>query len=142
VPAATATSAPVAPAPVPVTSPAATEAPAPATLRAAIAPPAASAGPVDVRARLDRADALFQSGQLGAALAEARVVLRQEPGNEEAQYLVDDIVLDLSVEKHLKDARAALARGDRGAARREVDEGLALKPNESRLSALARELEK
>jgi serine/threonine-protein kinase len=115
---------------------------APTTLRAAAVPPAASAGPVDVRSRLDRADALYQSGHLGAALAEARAVLRQEPGNEEAQYLVDDIVLDLAVEKHLKDARAALARGDRAAARREAEEGLALKPNESRLTALVRELDR
>jgi tRNA A-37 threonylcarbamoyl transferase component Bud32 len=115
---------------------------APPTVRAAAVPPAASTGPVDVRSRLDRADALFQSGHLGAALAEARAVLRQEPANEEAQYLVDDIVLDLAVEKHFKDARAALARGDRTAARREVDEGLALKPNESRLTALLRELDR
>ncbi|MET0553799.1 MAG: protein kinase [Vicinamibacteria bacterium] len=141
----TSTSPPVAAVAAPAPSAAAgapAAAPPPETLRPAALPPAASAGPVDVRARLDRADQLFQSGHLGAALAEARVVLRQEPGNEEAQYLVDDIVLDLGVEKHLKDARAALARGDRGAARREIDEGLALKPNESRLSALARELER
>jgi serine/threonine-protein kinase len=141
----TATTAPTTPPVAPALAASAATAPAetaPPTLRAAAVPPPAPAGPVDVRSRLDRADALFQSGHLGAALAEARAVLRQEPANEEAQYLVDDIVLDLAVEKHLKDARAALARGDRTAARREAEEGLALKPNESRLAALVRELDR
>jgi hypothetical protein len=98
-------------------------------------------GEMDVQGRLDRANRLYESGQLGAALADARAVLRIQPGNEEAKYLVDDIELDLKVEQHLKAARAALARGDRETARREASAGLTLKPNESRLGALLRELD-
>jgi hypothetical protein len=94
-----------------------------------------------VRSRLERADRLFESGQLGAALAEARAVLREDPGNTEARYLAEDIELDLAVEDHLKKARAALARGDREAARRQAEAGLRAKPNESRLKALLRDLE-
>jgi serine/threonine-protein kinase len=103
--------------------------------------PRPSSGPLDVRSRLERADRLFESGQLGAALAEARAVLREDPGNTEARYLAEDIELDLAVEDHLKKARAALARGDREAARRQAEAGLRAKPNESRLKALLRDLE-
>jgi uncharacterized protein HemY len=49
--------------------------------------------------------------------------------------------VDVTVEDHLKRARAALARGDREAARREVEEGLRVKPQDGRLTALRRELE-
>ena len=97
--------------------------------------------PVDPQERLARANRLFEAGQLGAALAEVRAVLRAQPDNTEAKYLADDIELDLAVELHLKAARAALARGDRETARREADAGLKLKPNESRLGALLRELD-
>jgi serine/threonine protein kinase len=96
--------------------------------------------PLDLEARLDHADQLFQSGHLRAALTEARAILRDHPENVEARYLADDIELDLKVEDHLGKARAALARGDRDTARREAEAGLALKPNESRLTALLREL--
>ena len=95
---------------------------------------------MDVLTRLDRANELFQAGRLGAALTEARAVLRDHPENAEAKDLVEDIELDLEVEKHLKNARAALARGDRETAQREAEEGLRIKPNESRLTALLRDL--
>ncbi|HEY7411885.1 MAG TPA: hypothetical protein VII13_14155, partial [Vicinamibacteria bacterium] len=61
--------------------------------------------------------------------------------NAEARSLVEDIEVDVTVEDHLKRARAALARGDREAARREVEEGLRVKPQDGRLTALRRELE-
>ena len=95
-----------------------------------------------MQSRLDRAERLFESGHLGAALAEARAVLREDPGNTEAKYLADDIELDLAVEDHLKKARVALARGDREGARRQAEAGLRAKPNESRLKALLRELDR
>ena len=102
----------------------------------------APASPVDVQSRLDRAERLFETGHLGAALAEARAVLRADPGNTEAKYLAEDIELDLAVEDHLKKARAALARGDRDAARQQAEAGLRAKPNESRLKALLRDLDR
>ncbi len=106
------------------------------------APPGstAPAGPVDVAARLERANALYEEGRLNAALAEARVVLRADPANAEAAGLVEDIEVDLTVEAQLKTARSALARGDRETARRAVEEGLRLKPHDARLTALQREL--
>jgi eukaryotic-like serine/threonine-protein kinase len=100
----------------------------------------ASAAPMDAQSRLDRAEQLFQAGRLRAALAEVRAVLREQPDNAEAKYLADDIELDLAVEDHLTKARAALARGDRDTARREAEAGLRVKPNESRLTALLRQL--
>ena len=98
------------------------------------------ARPMDAQSRLARADELFQAGRLREALGEVRAVLREDPGNTEAKYLAEDIELDLAVEDHLRKARAALARGDRDAARREAEAGLLAKPNESRLTALLREL--
>ncbi len=153
---------PETPAAAPTTAPSALPSAPPATSLAAIAPSApapsmpnpspsarpspqprpSSTGPVDVQSRLDRAERLFESGHLGAALAEARAVLREDPGNTEAKYLADDIELDLAVEDHLKKARVALARGDREGARRQAEAGLRAKPNESRLKALLRELDR
>jgi serine/threonine-protein kinase len=103
--------------------------------------PAAGAPPVDVAARLARANDLYEAGRFNSALAEARAALRADPGNAEARSLVEDIEVDVTVEDHLKRARAALARGDREAARREVEEGLRVKPQDGRLTALRRELE-
>lgn len=103
-------------------------------------PSSTNARPVDVQSRLDRADQLFQAGRLRQALAEARAILRDHPDNTEAKYLADDIALDLAVEDHLQKARAALARGDRDAARQQAEAGLRLKPNESRLTVLLREI--
>ena len=100
------------------------------------------ARPMDAQSRLDRADQLFQAGRLREALGEVRAVLREDPGNTEAKYLAEDIELDLAVEDHLRKARAALARGDRDSARREAEAGLRVKPNESRLTALLRQLER
>jgi serine/threonine protein kinase len=107
-------------------------------------PPAAPtpATPVDVPARLARAESLYEAGHLTAALTEVRAVLKAAPDHEAARYLQDDILLDLSVEQHLKRAYEALAAGDRAAARREAEAGLALKPNESRLGRLMRDRER
>jgi eukaryotic-like serine/threonine-protein kinase len=137
------TSVTVAPPPVatpPTTAP--TAPPASIPLRPVPSAAATASGPVDVDARLQRAEALFEAGHLTAALAETRAVLKVAPDHEAARYLQDDILLDLSVEQHLKRAYEALAAGDRAAARREAEAGLALKPNESRLVKLMRDLER
>ena len=104
--------------------------------------PATPAAPVDVAARLQRAEALFEAGHLTAALAEARAVLKAAPDHEAARYLQDDILLDLAFEQHLKRAYEALSAGDPATARREAEQGLALKPSESRLATLMREIER
>ena len=69
-------------------------------------------------------------------------MLKAAPDHEAARYLQDDILLDLAVEQHLKRGYEALAAGDRAAALREAEAGLALKPNESRLGTLRRESER
>jgi tRNA A-37 threonylcarbamoyl transferase component Bud32 len=106
-------------------------------------PPVAATprAPVDVPGRLQRAEALFEAGHLTAALAEARAVLKAAPDHEAARYLQDDILLDLAVEQHLKRAYEALSAGDPARARREAEAGLALKPTESRLATVMREIE-
>jgi serine/threonine protein kinase len=100
------------------------------------------AAPVDFPARLARAESLYEAGHLTAALTEVRAALKAAPDDEAARYLQDDILLDLSVEQHLKRAYEALAAGDRAAARREAEAGLTLKPNESRLGRLMRDLDR
>jgi serine/threonine protein kinase len=134
-----ATTAASAPAVVPaVPTPAAAPSGTPASRPPVAATPAA---PVDVPARLQRAEALFEAGHLTAALAEARAVLKAAPDHEAARYLQDDILLDLAVEQHLKRAYEALSAGDPARARREAEAGLALKPTESRLATAMREIE-
>jgi hypothetical protein len=96
-------------------------------------PPAAGA-------RLDRANDLYEKGHYAAALAEARAVLRREPGNAEAKTLVEDIEADQVVESRLKQAREALRRGDREAALEQVRAGLAVKGTDGRLLSLFKEL--
>jgi serine/threonine-protein kinase len=112
----------------------------PAPSPAALHTPRPPAEAVDVATRLDRANALYEEGRLNSALGEARAVLRADPANAEAAALVEDIEVDLAVEGHLKAARTAAARGDLDAARQAVQDGLRLKPHDSRLITLQREL--
>jgi len=139
----------------PTTSPPASPSPriAPSPRTAAFSPPPASPVPrpsprvkapeTDGQAgaaRLEKANALYEQGRYNAALAEARAVLRQWPGNAEARALVDDIEVDVAVETSLKKAREALKRGDREAALEQVRTGLAVRSTDARLIALFREL--
>jgi len=96
--------------------------------------------PVNAQAHLDRADALYEAGRFHSALAEARVALRADPGNAETRSLIEDLQVELAAETALKRAREALARGDRDLARREVLEGLRVKPHDGRLTAFLRQL--
>src|SRR6185436_7431494 len=118
---------PSAPSPTPLRpspSPRAATTPRPAVADAtdAVVPPAAAGNP-----GLDRAEELYGRGRYAAALAEAKAVLRREPGNADARSLVEDIEQDMVVETRLKQAREALRRGDREAALEQVRAGLAVK---------------
>jgi len=120
-------------------------APAPEANRAA--PPAEPGGedqtvppgPEPGDARLERANELLAEGHFGAALAEARAVLRREPGNAEARELAEDAEVEIVVERRLREARAALERGDTEAALEAAKAGLAVKPTDARLLAVWRE---
>ena len=101
---------------------------------------AAAGAPATSAARLERASDLYESGHYAAALAEARAVLRREPGNAQAKSLVEDIEVDVVVEQRLKQAREAMRRGDREGALAQVRAGLAVKSADARLMSLFREL--
>ena len=90
--------------------------------------------------RLDRANELLEKGRFAAALAEARAVLRRDPASAEAKMIAEEAEAATVVETRLKDARAALAGGDRDGALAAVRSGLAVSPNDARLLALFREL--
>jgi serine/threonine-protein kinase len=131
--------APPATAPFPVT----TLAPATASPRPtprATSTPEASAPPSPADGRVDRANDLLEQGRYAAALAEARAVLRRDPGNAEAKMIAAEAEAATVVESRLRSARDALKRGDRDAALAEVRAGLAVSANDSRLLALFREL--
>jgi len=99
----------------------------------------AAAGPAPADARLERANQLFERGRFAAALAEARAVLKREPGNTEAKELMEDAEVELVVETRLKEARAALQKGDKESALTAAKAGLSVKPTDARLLALWRE---
>jgi serine/threonine-protein kinase len=90
-------------------------------------------------ARLEKAADLFERGRYAAALAEARAVLERNPGNAEAQTLVEDAEAAIVVEGRIKKAREALRQGDRERALQEARAGLAVAPSDARLLALFKE---
>jgi eukaryotic-like serine/threonine-protein kinase len=95
--------------------------------------------PPAVSARVDRADQLLAAGRFALALAEARAVLKREPTNPDAQQVAEEAEAALVVESCVKQARAALSRGDKDTAVEELRRGLAVNSNEARLLALWRE---
>jgi serine/threonine-protein kinase len=90
-------------------------------------------------ARLERANDLFDRGRYAAALAEARAVLRRNPGNAEARSLVEDAEVAIVVEDRIKKARDALRKGDQDRALQEIRAGLAVAPSDARLLTLFKE---
>jgi len=124
---------PAVPARPPTTPRTVISAPAPAGVERAAEAPAATA-------QIDRASDLYERGRYAAALAEAKAVLRREPGNREAKSLVEDIEADMAVAARLKQAQDAMRRGDREEALAQVRAGLAVKNNDGRLLALFKEL--
>ena len=123
-------------APAPSAAPSPIRVPSPAPTREATG---ADARTGDDAARLERANDLFDRGRFAAALAEARAVLRRNPGNAEARALVEDAEVALVVEDKIKKAREALRRGDQEKALQEVRAGLAVAPSDARLLALFKE---
>jgi hypothetical protein len=110
------------------------------TTGASPGPPARAAEMAPATGRLERANDLYEKGRYAAALAEAKAVLRREPGNREAMSLAEDIEADMVVEARLKEAREAMRRGDRDAALAHVRAGLAVKGTDGRLLTLFKEL--
>ncbi len=153
VPTATAEAEPVAPSPTLRATPATEPAPVAAARSASPSPRAASERSLPAvaataeaepragadAARLEKANDFFERGRYAAALAEARAVLRRNPGNAEARALVEDAEAAVVVEERIKKAREALRKGDREAALREVRAGLAVAPSDDRLLALFKE---
>jgi serine/threonine-protein kinase len=136
------TAGPSAAPPLPTPAPAATPRPSPTATparRAATPTPAASDEPTPQVARVDRAEQLLEAGRYGSALAEAKAVLQRDPTNAQAQQVAEEAEAALLIEACLKNARAALARGDKDAALEELRKGLAVNSNEARLLALWRE---
>jgi serine/threonine-protein kinase len=130
----------VAPAPVSIPSAAPPATPPPATSAPGPRPSATPRPSVEpVTGRVDRADALLSAGRFAAALAEARAVLAKDPRDEQAQQIAEEAEASLLIETVLKNARSALARGERDTAQAELRRGLAVNGNDSRLLALWRE---
>jgi eukaryotic-like serine/threonine-protein kinase len=128
------------PSPTPPPTPAATARPTPREPAPREPAPPEPEPPIPAEGRVDRANDLLEKGRYAAALAEARAVLRRDPGNAEAKMIAEEAEAATVVESRLRDARAALRRGDRDAALAEVRAGLAVSPNDARLLALFREL--
>ena len=121
------------PTPLPSASPTQRAMPPPETTAPA-EPVAAPENPV-----LERAEDSYEKGRYAQALAEARAVLRREPGNTRAKTLVEDAEAALVVETRIKNAREALRKGDKETALEEVKAGLAVAPSDARLLALWKE---
>jgi len=147
-PAATATTVPT----LPATTPPQPTTTAPARMPAAGSPPAtkpkaspttpgedAAHAVAPANARVEHADQLLAAGRFAAALAEARAVLQRDPRDADAQQIAEEAEASLLVETCLKNARAALARGDKDAAMDQLKRGLAVNSNDARLLALWRE---
>jgi serine/threonine-protein kinase len=131
---------PATPAPATTLAPV-SSAPAPASPTPRGTPtPEAREAPVPADGRVDRANDLLEQGRFAAALAEARSVLRRDPGNAEAKMIAAEAEAATVVETRVRNAREALKRGDRDAALAEVRAGLAVSSNDARLLALFREL--
>jgi len=90
-------------------------------------------------ARVDRAEQLLEQGRYAAALAEARGILAREPQNAEAREIAQEAEASLVVERVLRTAREALARGDKDTAEAELRKGMQVRPTDARLLALWRE---
>jgi serine/threonine-protein kinase len=114
------------------------------TPRPSETPPSPTPSPIETavppaEASLDHAEALMQRGRFKEALAEAKAVLAREPGNQQAQTLVEDAEVEVVVEERIKEATDALRRGDKDAALEAIMKGLAAKKNDRRLLELHRE---
>jgi serine/threonine-protein kinase len=103
------------------------------------ADPAPAAEPDHAHASAEKAGALLEQGRYAAALAEARAVLRREPGHDEARTVAEEAEAALVVEAALRKARDALKLGDKDAAIEHLKQGLAVNSSDRRLLELWRE---
>jgi serine/threonine protein kinase len=134
-----------------VPSPALTAAPTVSTMTtprsaapATVAPatiPAATLGqePQPANARVDKANDDLENRRYAQALAEARAVLKREPGNAEARTIAEEAEAGLVIEEAVQRAREALKKGNKEEAMEALKRGLAVNGNEARLIALWRE---
>ncbi len=88
---------------------------------------------------LEHAEDLLEKGRYAQAMAEAKAVLKREPGNVRAKTLVEDAEVELVADSKIREAQAALKRGDKDAALDAIKAGLAVKPSDSRLLGLWKE---
>jgi Flp pilus assembly protein TadD len=110
----------------------------PATAAAAATPPTPAPG-LDADARLARARDAVTRGRWSEALAEARAVLDRQPTNTEATALAQRAEEEVVIEECLKNARAAIAAGDRERALEELRRGSLIRKNDPRLLEVFRE---
>ncbi|HEX9185526.1 MAG TPA: hypothetical protein VGB87_00505 [Vicinamibacteria bacterium] len=94
---------------------------------------------LDAEARLRHAEDLVAREHWADALAEARAVLDAEPRHARAAALAQQAEGELVLEECLRNARAALERGDRDRAMEELRRGSQVRKNDPRLLALFRE---
>ncbi len=90
-------------------------------------------------ASIDRANSLLEQRRYATALEMARAILAVDPGNSEARIIAEDAEVGLAVERCLSNGRAALDRGDRDQAIREIKACQAIAPSDARLIQLWRE---
>jgi hypothetical protein len=95
--------------------------------------------PQAASARVDKANDDLENRRYAQALAEARGVLKQEPGNVEARTIAEEAEAGLVIEEAVQKAREALKKGNKEAAIEALKKGLAVNGNEARLIALWRE---
>jgi tetratricopeptide (TPR) repeat protein len=97
------------------------------------APPPTFAEAVGKAASAIRASqSAFKSGDYDHAVAQAQAALREDPGNTEAQRVLNNALEGQKATTHFRTAEAALARGDFAQANSEAEAGRAAAPWDSR----------
>ena len=82
---------------------------------------------------------MLESGRFQQALNEAKAILARDPKNTAARDVAQEAEASLLVELVLRNAKAALGRGEKDDAIEELKKGLSIKPNDSRLLDLWRQ---
>jgi eukaryotic-like serine/threonine-protein kinase len=128
--------------PSPTPSPTFSPSPTPVAPSPLAPPPAsATAAPgLSTDERLLRAEEHVARGHWAGALAEARAVLASDPRNARATALAQRAEEEQVIAECVQSARAALEKGDREEAEKEVRRGFVIRKNDPRLLALFREV--
>jgi tetratricopeptide (TPR) repeat protein len=115
-----------------------TTAPPPPTTVAAGPPPTAAPPPTFGEAKgrgamaIKGAQSAFASGNYDRAIAEAQSALREDPGNVQAQRILDQALSGQKAETRFRAAESALAQKDYASAMNEAEAGRAAAPWDSR----------